>query len=212
MKLRTAAVLGVLGTMAGIGTSLAAADGTKLEMPAGVPVALVVFEDLQCPDCRRAHPQLTAAAQSAGVPLVIHDFPIKRHAWAFPAAVLARWFGAQSPELEARFRSYVFQNQPGVGADNIRSLAERFAATQGIVLPDEVDPDGRLAAGVQADYALGVRIGLEYVPLIFVLGRADDATLAVEVTDTAQLSGVISGMKDSVAASAAPQADDAELR
>lgn len=199
MNIRTAATVLALSLAAFAGPAFAAADGTRLAMPAGADVALVVFEDLQCPDCRRAHPQLTAAAKSAGVPLVIHDFPIRRHVWAFPAAVLARWFGTQSPALEAGFRSFIFQNQPGVGPDNIRLLAEQFAATRGMTLPGDVDPDGRLAAGVQADYELGLRIGLEYVPLIFVLGRAEGAPLAVEVTDTAQLAEVIRGMKESVA-------------
>ena len=199
---RTTLAVVAIALMARVSPALAAADGTKLELPPGVPVALVVFEDLQCPDCRRAHPHLAAAARDHGVPLVVRDFPIKRHVWALPAAVLARWFGTRSPELEAGFRSFVFQNQPGVGPDNIRLLAEQFAATQGIVLPGDVDPDGRLAAGVQADYELGRRIGLEYVPLVFVLGRAGSAALAIEVKDTAQLPEVIRGMRDSVAGSA----------
>lgn len=196
---RTALAVVAIALMARVSPALAAADGTKLELPPGVPVALVVFEDLQCPDCRRAHPQLIAAARVQGVPLVVRDFPIRRHVWALPAAVLARWFGTRSPELEAQFRSFVFQNQPGVGPDNIRLLAEQFAATQGIVLPADVDPDGSLAAAVQADYDLGRRIGLEYVPLIFVLGRVEGSTRADEVTDTAQLADVIARMKEGVA-------------
>jgi len=202
MSIRTRVTVLAACLAAFVGTAFAAADGTKLGLPDGVDIALVVFEDLQCPDCRRAHPQLVAASKATGVPLVVHDFPIRRHVWALPAAVLARWFGAQSPALEAGFRSFVFQNQPGVGPDNIRLLAEQFAATQGIVLPGDVDPDGRLAAGVQADYELGRRIGLEYVPLVFVLGRAGSAALAIEVKDTAQLPEVIRGMRDSVAGSA----------
>ena len=92
-------------------------------------MALLVFEDLQCPDCRKEHPRLLEAAATNDVPLVVHDFPIQRHKWAFPAAVLARYFDAISPALGAQ---------------------------------------------VQADNDLGTRIGLEYVPLIFVLGRGDE--------------------------------------
>jgi len=94
-----------------------------------------VFEDLQCPDCRKEHPHLIEAAASNDVPLVIHDFPIQRHKWAFPAAVLARYFDAIAPALGAQFRSYVFQNQPGIGVDNLQRLAEQFAAAHGLTPP-----------------------------------------------------------------------------
>jgi protein-disulfide isomerase len=178
--------------------ALAAADGSKLQLPEGTDVALVVFEDLQCPDCRVEHPQLLAAAEKNHVPLVVHDFPIQRHKWAFPAAVLARYFAAISPELGTQFRSYVFQNQPGIGVDNIQWIGQRFAAVHGLVLPANPDPEGKLATQVKADYDLGIRIGLEYVPLIFVLGRGDGATRWVEVTDTATLDLAIDQMRQHV--------------
>jgi protein-disulfide isomerase len=192
---RMAATLLAICLLAFSGTAWTAADGSSLQLPEGVDVALVVFEDLQCPDCRNEHPRLLASAAANDVPLVVHDFPIQRHKWAFPAAVLARYFGSISPELAAQFRSYVFQNQPGVGVDNIRWIGEQFAARHGLTLPAEIDADGRLAAQVQADYDLGKRIGLEYVPLIFVIGRGETAPRWVEVTDTAMLDLAITEMR-----------------
>jgi len=177
----------------------AAADGSRLQLPEGADVAIVVFEDLQCPDCARAHPQLLEAAKAGKVPLVIHDFPIQRHAWAFPAAVLAGYFTAQSADLGVEFRSFIFENQPDISPDNLRKFGERFANEQQLPLPADADPDGKLAARVQADYDLGIRIGLEYVPLIFVVRRGDDPARAVEVTDTAQLGAVIGQMKEDAA-------------
>jgi protein-disulfide isomerase len=173
----------------------AAADGSQLELPKGAKVAIVVFEDLQCPDCARAHPELLAAAKASKVPLVIHDFPITRHAWAFPAAVLARYFGSQSPALEAEFRSFVFQNQRDINPDNLRQFAEKFAQDHQLQLPPEVDVDGTLKAGVQADFDLGRQIHLEYVPLIFVIGRGEGSAHYIEVSDPGKLSGVIAQMK-----------------
>ncbi len=183
----------------GIGACLAAfsipafpaADGSKLELPAGVDVAIVVFEDLQCPDCRRAHPDLVAAATSTGAPLIVYDYPIPRHDWAFPAAVLARYFAQQSPPLDVEFRSYIFQNQPGIGVDNLREFGERFATIHGQTLPGDVDPDGRLAALVQADFDLGKRIGLEYVPLMFVLSRGAAGVRAVEVKEARDVAAAV---------------------
>lgn len=173
----------------------AAADGSQVRLPEGTDLAIVVFEDLQCPDCARAHPELLKASEALKIPVVIHDFPITRHVWAFPAAILARWFAAQSPELGVEFRSYLFERQRDIRPDNLRQYGEQFAAQQGLTLPPDVDPDGRLQAQVQADFDLGLKIGLEYVPLIFVIRRDGEASRAVEVTDLARLGEAVAQLR-----------------
>ena len=40
---------------------VSAQDASLLKPPKGSKVALIVFEDLQCPDCRRANPLLNEA-------------------------------------------------------------------------------------------------------------------------------------------------------
>jgi protein-disulfide isomerase len=192
MDIRRTARLLALGFL-GLGASaaLAAADGSQLALPPGATVAIVVFEDLQCPDCARAHPGLLAASKASNVPLVIHDFPITRHVWAFPAAVLARYFTLQSPELGVEFRSFIFENQKDITPDNLRGFGERFAAEHQVQLPPDIDPDGKLQALVQADFDLGKQIHLEYVPLMFVLGPGLGASNFVEVMDPAEIAGVV---------------------
>ena len=111
-------------------------------------MAIVVFEDLQCPDCAKAHPQLLAAAQASDVPLVIHDFPIKRHLWAFPAAILARHFTLQSAQAGSEFRTFIFENQRDITPDNLRQQADRFAEQHKLQLPLGGGP-GREAAGAR---------------------------------------------------------------
>ncbi len=195
MNVRRTACLLALGLSGFCSTVFAAADGSQLELPKGSDVAVVVFEDLQCPDCAQAHPQLLEAAAVSKVPLVIHDFPITRHVWAFPAAVLARYFAAQSPALGVEFRSFIFKNQPDINAGNLREFGETFAQDHGQQLPPDVDPDGTLKAQVQADFDLGRQIHLEYVPLIFVIGTAAGTSHAVEVTDLGKLDDAIAGMR-----------------
>jgi protein-disulfide isomerase len=191
MKIRRSALL-VATCLAGLWTSaFGAADGSQLKLPDGVDLAIVVFEDLQCPDCRRAHPDLVKAAEAKGVPLIVHDYPIPRHSWAFPAAVLARYFSAQSQALGMDFRSFIFQNQPGLGPDNLRAFGEKFAANHEQQLPGDVDPDGRLAAQVQADFDLGQKIHLEYVPLMFVIARSGDASRAIEAKEPKDVNAII---------------------
>jgi len=175
--------------------AFAAADGSQVQLPKGVDLAIVIFEDLQCPDCARAHPELLKASEALKVPVVIHDFPITRHVWAFPAAILARWFTAQSPALGVEFRSYIFEHQRDISLDNLRQFGEQFAAQHQLTLPADVDPDGKLQALVQADFDLGLKIKLEYVPLIFVISRDGEASRSVEVTDLAKLGDAVAQMK-----------------
>lgn len=195
MNLRPVAILLATCLVAASPPLLAAADGSRMQLPEGATVGIVVFEDLQCPDCARAHPELLRVAAAEKVPLVIHDFPITRHAWAFPAAVLARWFGTHSSALEVEFRSAVFHAQPDIKPENLRAFGEQFAAQHNLVLPPDVDPDGSLAAAVQGDFDLGRQIGLEYVPLVFVVGRGTDASHWVEVTELDKLPAAIADLR-----------------
>jgi len=199
MNARQTASLVATGILAFASSVLAAADGSTLDLPKDVDVAIVVFEDLQCPDCRQVHPLLLEAAAASGVPLVIHDFPITRHAWAFPAAVLARYFTAESAALGLEFRSFIFRNQPDINPNNLRQYGEAFAQDHKLQLPPDIDPDGRLEALVQSDFDLGRQIHLEYVPLIFVIGPPTGPPHAVEVTDPGQLGATITRMKQAPA-------------
>ncbi len=195
MNIRSLVAVVALVALSFVGRAEAGADGSSFELPKKAKAAVLIFEDLQCPDCAQAHPKLLEITKATQVPLVIHDFPITRHVWAFPAAVLARWFTAQSPDLGLEFRSYVFAHQPDINPDTLRPLAEKFAADHGLTLPPVVDPDGKLKDAVQADFDLGIKIGLQYVPLIFVLSRAQGPDHWVEVTDLNQLADTIERMK-----------------
>jgi protein-disulfide isomerase len=169
----------------------AAADGSRVPLPADVNLAIVVFEDLQCPDCAKAHPELIKAAAEAKVPLLIHDFPIVRHVWAFPAAILARYFTAQSEQLGVEFRSYIFEHQRAITPETLREWGDKFAAQHGVQLPADVDPEGKLQAAVQADFDLGRQIGLEYVPLMFVNLRSGSEIMSTEVTAPEEIPRVV---------------------
>ena len=82
-----------------------------LRPPKGSPVGLVVFEDLQCPQCARAAPQLVQASQTYKIPLVQRDFPLPMHNWSMNAAILARYFDTLSKGTGDAFRLYIFEHQ-----------------------------------------------------------------------------------------------------
>src|SRR6516225_3483090 len=93
-----------------------------LRPPKGAQVALVVFEDLQCPDCRRAAPLVAQAGKTYNIPVVQHDFPLPFHNWSFDAAVLARYFDTHAKALGNEFRDSVFEHQLEITPDNLRGF------------------------------------------------------------------------------------------
>ena len=95
--------------------------------PKGSQVAIVVFEDLQCPMCRRIAPLVEQASKTYKIPVVRHDFPLPMHNWSYQAAVMARYFDTHSKALGNEFRDYIFENQLEVNPQNLRAYAEKFA-------------------------------------------------------------------------------------
>ena len=166
-----------------------------LRPPHGAQVAIVVFEDLECPDCRRAAPLLEEAARTYKIPLVIHDFPLPFHKWSFEAAVIARYFDTHSKQLGNQYRDYMFEHQPEVTAENLRAFSERFAADHKVDLPFVVDPQGKLAAQVTADRDLAKSIHLDHTPTIYVVSNKTQGKPFVEVVDRSQLFQLIDAMK-----------------
>jgi len=166
-----------------------------LRPPKGSPVALVVFEDLQCPQCARAAPQLVQASQTYKIPLVQHDFPLPMHNWSMNAAIMARYFDTHSKSTGDAFRLYIFEHQREILPDNLRGFAEKFAAERKVDLPFVVDPAGKLSALVLSDRDLGKTINLDHTPTIFVVTDRKTGNPYVEVKDLSQLYATIDAMK-----------------
>ena len=166
-----------------------------LRPPKGAQVALVVFEDLQCPQCGRVAPLLAQASKTYKIPLVQHDFPLPMHNWSFDAAVLARYFDTHSKDVGNEFRLEVFAHQLEINPQNLRAFAEKFAAAHKIGLPFVVDPDGKLAAMVRADKDVGLSLHIDHTPTIWIVSNKQTGKPYVEVTDPNQLYVMIDAMK-----------------
>lgn len=191
-QLRTITLL--IAAMA-LSTQGFSADASSLKPPPGAKVAIVMFEDLECPDCARAYPVVWEQARAHHVPVVLHDFPLSKHPWSFDAAVYARFFDTKSEKLGDDFRGYIFQNQPQITRDNLLQYVQKFADENKVPLPFAVDPLGKLKEKIQADYALGQRLGLEHTPTIFVIGNGGASTPFVEVVDRDKLAQIIEDMQ-----------------
>jgi protein-disulfide isomerase len=163
-------------------------NATPLRPPAGAKVAIVEFEDLECPDCARANPVVKEAAEKYHIPWVRHDFPLPFHTWSFEAAVDARWFDTKSQRLGDQFRDDVFAAQATIHTrDDLRAFAGKWAADHKLAFPFAVDPQGRLEQMVKADYDLGQSVGIQHTPTIWVVTSRTSGSPFVEVVDRTKL-------------------------
>lgn len=168
---------------------------TVLRPPKGSQVAIVVFEDLECPMCRRTAPLLEQASKTYKIPVIRHDFPLgPMHPWSFQAAVMARYFDTHSKALGNEFRDYIFENQLEINLQNLRSYAEKFAASHKVDFPFIIDPSGKLAAQVTADRDLGKAIKLDHTPTVYIVSSRNPSKPYVEVKDNTQLYSTIDAM------------------
>jgi len=166
-----------------------------LRPPKGASVAIVIFEDLECPDCARAAPLVEEASRTYKIPVVRHDFPLQMHPWAYDAAILARYFDTHSKALGNDFRDTVFKHQLEITKETLRPFAEKYAAAHKIDLPFVVDPDGKFAKLIEADRAAGNQLNLQHTPTLYVVSNKHTGTPFVEVVDRTQLFQLIDTMK-----------------
>jgi protein-disulfide isomerase len=160
-------------------------DTSMLRAPAGVPVAIFEFEDLECPACAHAFPIVHTAVEKYNIRLIRHDFPLKMHIWSFDAAVIARYIQDKiSPQAAEEYRRAVFANQQSIASkEDLNAFSQKYFQSHGRVMPFVIDPNGLFTAEVRADQTLGERINLHQTPSIFIVTQKG----FTEVTDVTQL-------------------------
>jgi protein-disulfide isomerase len=173
-----------------------------LTPPPGAKVAIISFEDFECPDCGRAHPVLMEAGKKYDIPVVRHDFPLPQHPWAMPAALINRYLESKNPKVAAEYRDEVYANQPQFAedADKFQQWVHQWTAGKGVPLPFVLDPQGKFKAEIQKDQDLGRRINIEHTPTIYVVTSARATEPFVEVVDRAQLDEIIENAKQQAGA------------
>ena len=163
-------LVAALGVAAHAQTPVQVLDPSALRPPAGAHVAIVEFDDLQCPACAAANPILKAAAAQYKIPWIRHDFLIPYHNWSRQAAINARWFDLKSKQLGDEYRDQVFASQNSIyNPSSLAQWTQKFAQDHGVAMPFAVDPQGKLAGEVDADVALAQRTGIKSTPTIFVV-------------------------------------------
>ncbi len=146
-------------------------DPSFLKPPAGAKVAIVEYEDLECPACAHAFPIVHQAAAHYHIPLEEHDFQIQGHKWSHQAAIFADYLKAKvSPQLAEEYRREVFASQVRIESqDDLRNFTQSFMKNAGKQMPFVVDPTGQFDREVNASTAEGMKFGLQHTPTIFVV-------------------------------------------
>jgi protein-disulfide isomerase len=156
-----------------------------IEGAAQSPVRVVIYEDLQCPDCADFRVMLDEKLlprYAATVRFEHHDFPLAKHAWARKAAIAAHFFEENQTGLGLAYRKYSLMNLRDITADNFNQRLSEFAKAHGVDPVKAVASlnDARLAALVEEDYQEGVARGIAHTPTVLVNGRPFVETFAVE--------------------------------
>ncbi|HSY35652.1 MAG TPA: thioredoxin domain-containing protein [Acidobacteriaceae bacterium] len=146
-------------------------DTSMLVPPPGVKVAIVEWEDLECPACAHAFPFVHMAVDHYKIPYVRYDFLIPGHIWSREAAIYARYLQDKiSPEVATEYRREVFASQfKFASKDDLNRFTQEFFTKNGKQLPFVIDPTGQLVREVEKDVALGNKLGLTETPTLVVV-------------------------------------------
>jgi protein-disulfide isomerase len=182
------------------GTGETFKDTSMLKPPAGAKIAIFELSDMECPACAHAFPIVHAAAEHYNIPLMLHDFPLQYHMWSLDAMIWARYLQDKvSPKTADEYRGAVFAAQISIeNKDDLQALTRRFFLSHRLQMPFVPDPTGQFKKEVEADRALGERLGLQFTPLIVVCTQHE----WVHVTDVSLLYQTIDELEAKVAAEA----------
>ncbi len=164
-------------------------DTSVFRPPSGAKVAIIEFEDLECPLCAQVSPMVREAMSRYHIPRVHHDFIIPGHVWSRQGAIYARYLEDKvSLQMAEDFRKDVFANQRLIaGPEDLQQFSRRWFQAHGQAMPFVIDPTGKCAAEVEADCALARKTGVMHTPTLVVA----TAHRWIEVTEPDQLYAAI---------------------
>lgn len=177
-------------------------DTSAFRPPAGATIAIIEFEDMECPLCAQTSPIVFHAMAKYGIPRVHHDFIIPSHIWSRTAAIDARYLEDNvSPKMAEAFRRDIFASQSRIASrDDLFHFASSWFQAHGQAMPFILDGNGRCAKEVQDDCLLAIRSGVAHTPTLIVATQSR----WIEVTDPQQLDRAIEVARATLKESSAP--------
>jgi protein-disulfide isomerase len=138
------------------------------------PCVLVEYGDYECPHCRAALPLVHRIERHFGARLcfVFRNFPMTQMHFNAEAAAEATEFAASQDTTQAKYwemHDLLFRNQERLGLDLYLELASQLGLDQE-ALHDALQ-SGAFQKRVRADFAGGVRSGVNGTPTFFINGE-----------------------------------------
>jgi protein-disulfide isomerase len=136
-------------------------------------VRVTAFEDLQCEDSaawRRMLDTVLLPRFSETVAFAMHDFPLKKHTWAMPAAIVSRRMSLVSPRQCLDFRRYCYEHLTEITAESFPEKIVAYAERAGLD-PEDMSISVRNAdfeKAVELDIAEGHRLQVVRTPTVMI--------------------------------------------
>jgi protein-disulfide isomerase len=162
--------------LAAAATSLMLADQVPIEGNKSATVRVIIYEDLQCPDCADFRAMLDKdllPAYGKKVAFEHRDFPLPKHAWARQAAIASRMFAEKSPDLYTEWRRYALSHIKEINAAGFNDSVLAWAKQHDVnpVKVTEALEDKTLNDAVEKDWQEGLARGVSKTPTVFVDGE-----------------------------------------
>ena len=140
-------------------------------------IRVLIYDNLQCPDCLTLHNMLHETLLpvfGSRVAFEYRDFPSVKHIWARPLAVASRYLAAQDTAIALQFRGEALNSIQGIRTTGLESFLRKFASGQGIDAGQMIAEmaDSTLALAVDADHQEGLTRGVRKTPTLYVDGQA----------------------------------------
>jgi protein-disulfide isomerase len=149
------------------------------------PVRVIIYEDLQCPDCAnfRVMMDRQILPEYADKAAFEHrDFPLPKHKWARKAAISARYFATLKPELAIEWRRYALAHLREIAPETFDAKLSEWAGAHGVDASKALAAldDKTLAAAIEDDYQEGIARGIAHTPTVLVDGEPFIETFSFE--------------------------------
>lgn len=163
----------------------ALAQGSLVEGKKDSPVRVVIYEDLQCPDCAEFRVMLDQhllPKYGTKVAFIHRDFPLAKHAWARPAAIASRYIQGLGEEKASQFRRETMAVLRTITAESFPAWLKTFCVKNGLDGDKAVTAltDQTLEALVRKDFEEGVARGIARTPTAVVNGDPFIETFTLE--------------------------------
>lgn len=155
-------------------------EGEPILGDQNAPVTMVLYEDYQCPFCKRfeqnAMPQIVSNYVDSGqVKVVWKDMPIPQigHDWAEPSAAAMECVYRQDNQAFWDVKNLVFENQGSITLSNVESKIKDWASQEGVsssAVQSCID-NGNPMDEVNTDVQEAKKVGANGTPTIIINGE-----------------------------------------